>query len=77
MKKKTSGGENLVFDGVVPVDIPKANLTENARIVLGKRYLKKDEQGIPTEDPETMFWRVSKVVADADCKYGASEETVE
>ena len=42
MKKKTSGGENLVFDGVVPVDIPKANLTENARIVLGKRYLKKD-----------------------------------
>ena len=77
MKKKTSGGENLVFDGVVPVDIPKANLTENARIVLGKRYLKKDEQGIPTEDPETMFWRVSKVVADADSKYGASEETVE
>ena len=77
MKKKTSGGENLVFDGVVPVDIPKANLTENARIVLGKRYLKKDEQGIPTEDPETMFWRVSKVVADADSKYGASEEAVE
>ena len=76
MDKKASEGEKAVFDGVVPADIPKANLTENARIVLGKRYLKKDEEGIPIEDPETMFWRVSKVVADADSKYGVSEESV-
>ena len=76
MDKKASEGKKVVFDGVVPADIPKANLTENARIVLGKRYLKKDEEGIPIEDPETMFWRVSKVVADADSKYGVSEESV-
>ena len=73
MKKENSE----VFDRVVPTDIPKADLTENARIVLGKRYLKKDEQGVPIEDPETMFWRVSKVVADADSKYGASEVAIE
>ena len=30
------------FDDVVPPDLPPATLTENARIVLGKRYLKKD-----------------------------------
>ena len=61
----------------LPVDLPPANLTENARIVLAKRYLKKDEQGNPTEDPETMFWRVARVIADADAAYGASEAAVE
>ena len=64
MKRNAPGEKDLVFDGVIPADVPKANLTENARIVLGKRYLKKDEEGTPTEDPETMFWRVSKVISD-------------
>lgn len=77
MKRNAPGEKDLVFDGVIPADVPKANLTENARIVLGKRYLKKDEEGTPTEDPETMFWRVSKVIADADSKYGVSEAKVE
>lgn len=62
---------------VVPVDLPPAQLTENARIVLAKRYLKKNEQGEPIEDPETMFWRVARVIADADAAYGASDAAVE
>lgn len=68
--------ENIIFDDVVPDDIPAVELTENARIVLGKRYLKKDGEGKPTEAPETMFWRVAKTIADVDADYGASEAAV-
>ncbi len=67
----------LIFDDTVPEDLPQAPLTENARIVLAKRYLKKDEAGNPTEKPETMFWRVAKVIADGDKRYGASEAAAE
>ena len=65
-----------IFDDVLPGDVPEAELTDNARIVLAKRYLKKDAEGIPTEDPETMFWRVAKTIADVDADYGASEAAV-
>lgn len=68
--------ESKIFDDVVPSDVPVAQLTENARLVLGKRYLKKDEKGRPTEDAETMFWRVAKTIADVDADYGASEAAV-
>src|SRR5918912_2688289 len=54
-----------------------SSLSENARIVLEKRYLVKDEQGKPTEAPEELFWRVATVVAEADRRYGASEGAVQ
>ncbi len=66
-----------IFDDQVPDHLPPAQLSENARIVLGKRYLKKDEEGNPTEAPETMFWRVARVVAEEDRRFGASEAAVE
>src|SRR5690242_10943724 len=53
------------------------SLTKNARIVLEKRYLVKDETGKPTERPEDLFWRVATVVAEADRRYGASDGAVE
>ncbi|MDB4885162.1 MAG: response regulator SirA [Gemmatimonadetes bacterium] len=52
-------------------------LSANARTVLEKRYLVKDKTGKPTETPEALFWRVATVVADADSRYGASEEAVQ
>jgi ribonucleoside-diphosphate reductase alpha chain len=62
---------------VLPDDLPRAELSDNARIVLAKRYLKKDEKGSPVESPEQMFWRVARVVAEEDRKFGASEGAVE
>ncbi len=52
-------------------------LSPNARTVLQKRYLVKDERGKPTETPEELFWRVATVVAEADRRYGASDGAVE
>ncbi|OGI18054.1 MAG: ribonucleotide-diphosphate reductase subunit alpha [Candidatus Melainabacteria bacterium RIFOXYA12_FULL_32_12] len=45
-------------------------LTENARTVLAKRYLRRDNDGIPIEAPEDMFWRVARTIADADSFHG-------
>src|SRR3984957_9576736 len=54
-----------------------AMLSPNARTVLEKRYLVKDQTGTPTEQPEEMFWRVATTVADADRRYGASDGAVQ
>ncbi|MCK9603593.1 MAG: vitamin B12-dependent ribonucleotide reductase [Candidatus Omnitrophica bacterium] len=51
-------------------------LSENALKVLGRRYLKKDEQGKPVETPEEMFLRVADAIALADKGYGKTEEQV-
>lgn len=45
------------------------NLTENALIVLEKRYLKKDGDGNVIETPEEMFHRVAKNIASAELIY--------
>ncbi len=69
--------EPIIFDDRVPEDLSRAEMTENARIVLAKRYLKKNEAGEPVEEPETMFWRVARVIAGADARYGTSEPAIE
>ncbi len=62
---------------VLPDDLPTAKLSDNARIILARRYLKKDEAGEPVETPEEMFWRVARVVAEEDRKFGASEGAID
>ncbi len=44
----------------------KISLSENAKIVLKKRYLKKDADGNIKDTPEKMFRRVAKSIAAAD-----------
>ena len=34
----------------------EAQLNDNARTVISKRYLIKDATGTPVEQPEEMFW---------------------
>src|ERR687883_949071 len=53
-----------------------ATLSRNARTVLEKRYLVKNERGEPVETPEDLFWRVATVVAEADAKYGLGRSGV-
>ena len=45
-------------------------LSENARIVLQKRYLAKDDTGTVIETPKELFQRVAKFVAFAELSYG-------
>jgi len=54
----------------------EAQLNDNARTVISKRYLIKDATGTPVEQPEDMFWRVAGTVAEADRRYGASDSEV-
>ena len=76
MKREAPPSELPIFEEPLPEDIPAADLSENARIVLAKRYLRKDAEGTPIEEPEAMFWRVAKVIANTDLDYGASEAAV-
>lgn len=46
-----------------------AILSDNARKVLAKRYLKRDQDGKVTESPEDMFARVAKNIAQAEKLY--------
>ncbi len=42
------------------------SLSKNSRIILEKRYLKKDRKGNIIESPEELFARVAKNIAAAD-----------
>ena len=51
-------------------------LSPNARTVLERRYLAKDDQGKVVETPERLFRRVAHNIAQAERNYGASEAQV-
>ena len=51
-------------------------LSDNAITVLARRYLIKDDQGEPVEEPRDLFSRVARTVAGADQRYGGSEREV-
>ncbi len=44
-------------------------LSENARLILRQRYLRRDAQGEVVETPEEMFARVARFVARAERRY--------
>ena len=52
-------------------------LSSNAVTVLEKRYLIKDDSGLPVEAPADLFWRVARTIAEPDRRYGASPGAVE
>ncbi|HRZ14678.1 MAG TPA: vitamin B12-dependent ribonucleotide reductase [Candidatus Omnitrophota bacterium] len=51
-------------------------LSENALKVLERRYLKRDKAGKVMETPEEMFRRVARAIAEAEKRYGASEQNI-
>ena len=48
------------------------DLTANARTVLDRRYLRKDEKGEVVETPAEMMHRVARVVAASEAKHGGN-----
>jgi ribonucleoside-diphosphate reductase alpha chain len=53
----------------IPTDLPGVELTENARQVLVRRYVRRGDDGNPAETIEEMFWRVAYHVAKAEELY--------
>ena len=51
-------------------------LSDNARTVLRRRYLRKDRKGNVIESAEKMFRRVANHIAQAEKNYGGDEKTV-
>jgi len=59
-----------------PADLPEPCLTDNAKTVLGRRYLKKSpETGEVIETPRQLFWRVASHVARAELSFNAGAWT--
>jgi ribonucleoside-diphosphate reductase alpha chain len=53
-----------------PLNLPTIDLTENARQVLLKRYVRRGADGQPVETVEEMFWRVASHIAAAETERG-------
>ncbi len=58
----------------LPADLPKVELTENARQVLIRRYVRRGDDGQPVETVEEMFWRVAWHVAKVETAWGGDAE---
>ena len=54
----------------LPQDLPGIELSQNAREVLTRRYLRKGKDGNPIESVEEMFWRVAYHVAKIEENWG-------
>jgi len=60
---------------LMPADLPDVVLNDNAKVVLARRYLRKDAEGKPYELPRELFWRVAAKIAaqEANFKGGKSK----
>lgn len=70
-------GTNELPTAPIPNDLRQKDikLTDNARTVLQKRYLRRGEDGKPAENEHEMFWRVAYHVALAEAEF-ADDKTV-
>ncbi len=77
--KTRSQFKELLPTPPLPKDLPGIELSDNAREVLSRRYLRKGNDGQPVETVEEMFWRVAYHVAKVDQTYGQDpdERTLE
>lgn len=57
----------------MPSDLEIPQISANTKIVLEKRYLKKDDTGKICETPAQLFWRVASTIAGQEQKYGDAD----
>ncbi|MHC1741391.1 MAG: ribonucleotide reductase N-terminal alpha domain-containing protein [Anaerolineaceae bacterium] len=60
----------------IPSNLPKVDLTENARQVLLKRYVRHGADGQPVETVEEMFWRVAVNIAKVELDRGTDVDAL-
>jgi ribonucleoside-diphosphate reductase alpha chain len=53
----------------MPANLPDPIINENAKIVLKRRYQRKDTEGIVYESTKELFWRVASAIAEEEGKY--------
>lgn len=70
---RTNGFRKIPLPPDLDREIP---LSDNARTVLRKRYLRRGENGEPVETEQEMFWRVAYHVAKVEADYGQPIEPV-
>jgi ribonucleoside-diphosphate reductase alpha chain len=56
----------------IPSGLSEVHLTDNARQVLIRRYVRRDREGNPAESVEGMFWRVAYHVAKVEATWNGS-----
>ncbi|MBN2080012.1 MAG: TSCPD domain-containing protein [Spirochaetes bacterium] len=66
----------MEWNNIVISSKKEPELSENALLVLEKRYLARDDGGAVIETPKELFLRVAKFVASAESAYGAAAERV-
>jgi ribonucleoside-diphosphate reductase alpha chain len=79
-KRIVSNGEIVPAAKGTPADDVfghTAQLSDNARKVLEKRYLKKDDNNQPIEQPDDMFRRVAETIAAAETRFDPAADTGE
>jgi ribonucleoside-diphosphate reductase alpha chain len=59
----------------IPPDLNGVELTDNARQVLVRRYVRRGRDGSAVESVEEMFWRVSYHVAAVEAAWGEDVDT--
>jgi ribonucleoside-diphosphate reductase alpha chain len=59
----------------LPEDLSTIDLSENARKVLERRYLRKEKDGRILETVDEMFWRVAYTIAEQEAQWGGDVET--
>jgi ribonucleoside-diphosphate reductase alpha chain len=60
----------------LPEDLRAVELSDNAKTVLGKRYVRRGEDGQPIETVDEMFWRVAYNVALVEDEWDVEVESV-
>ena len=68
--------KSLLDLGGIPNNLPTVTLSDNARQVLLKRYVRRNPDGSPAETVEEMFWRVASTIANIETRWSADVDAL-
>jgi len=68
--------KSLLDLGGIPSNLPRVELSDNARQILLKRYVRRKEDGSPAETVEEMFWRVASTIANVETRWATDTDAL-